>query len=701
MSRFTSGLLASVFLVPSLAVAQDSTDEDIIIITASPLERSIDEAITGQSVLTADELQERLASTIGETLKLEPGVSSTSFGAGASRPIIRGQGGDRVRVLTNGVGSIDASSASPDHAVAVEPAQAERIEVVRGASLLRYGSSGSGGVVNVIDGRIPRDMPDGQTDATVRIGASSVDAGAEAAASIDQRAGNFVFHLDGTFRRAEDYNIPVEGESRAQLAEEGEEVPDDFDENRDLENSFAETSSLAAGVSYVGERGFFGVAISDFNSTYGLPGGHGHGHEEEEHDEDHDEDEDHHDEDEDHDEEHEHGEEEEGEENVFVELDQIRVDVNAGWEFDGPIEKVQIFGGYADYTHTEFEGPGEVGTVFDNEGYEIRAELIQAARGSWRAAYGVQLRERDFSAIGEEAFVTPSLTQQIAGFTFHEFELGNIHLEGAARYESTLQKNSTLGVNRNFDLFSVSGGGDIHINNALRIGGTVFRTERAPTTEELFSNGPHLATNQFEIGDVTLDKETATGAEAAIRFKGGNSKLTLNAFYTDYADYIFEIETAEEEDELPVFLYVAEDAEFYGFEAAASSQFASTGKFDLSADGLVEYVRAKTETGNLPRIPPLSTLVGLEAESDRLKLRGEWEYVAEANDLAAFELPTDDYNLVNGFLTWKAPMGAQDVALRFSVLNIFDAEARQHSSFLKDLVPQPGRNFRFSITAKL
>jgi len=320
MSRFASGLLASVFLVPSIAIAQDSFDEDVIIITASPLERSIDEAITGQSILAGDDLQDRLAGTIGETLKLEPGVSSTSFGAGASRPIIRGQGGDRVRVLTNGVGSIDASSASPDHAVAVEPAQAERIEVVRGAALLRYGSSGSGGVVNVIDGRIPRDMPDGQTDVTVRIGASSVDAGAEGAASIDQRAGNFVFHLDGTFRRADDYNIPVEGESRAQLAEEGEEVPDDFNENRELDNSFVESSSIAAGVSYVGERGFFGIAISDFNSTYGLPGGHGH--EDEEHEEEHDEDEDH--EDEDHGDEHGHDEEEEGEENVFIELDQIR-----------------------------------------------------------------------------------------------------------------------------------------------------------------------------------------------------------------------------------------------------------------------------------------------------------------------------------------------------------------------------------------
>jgi len=713
MSRFTTGLLASAFLIPTLsptlAQAQDVSDDDLIIVTGSPLETSIDEAITGQSVLTGADLQDRLAGTIGETLKLEPGVSSTSFGAGASRPIIRGQGGDRVRVLANGIGSIDASSASPDHAVVVAPAQAERIEVLRGASLLRYGSSGSGGIVNVIDGRIPSDFPDGETDVAVRIGASSVDAAAEGAASIDQRAGNFVFHLDGTFRDAQDYNIPVEGESRIQLAEEGEEVPEDFDENRRLENSFARSRSFTGGVSYINEDGFIGIAGHNFTSTYGVSGGHGHGEEEDEHhdDEDEDHDEDHEDEDHDedgHDDEDEHGhdeEEEEEEGGVTIELEQTRYDLNTGWDFDGPIERVQAFAGYADYKHTEFEGNGEVGTVFRNEGYEIRVEAIQAARGSWRAAHGVQYRERDFSAVGEEAFVPPTLTKQIGAFTFHEVEIGNGHLEAAARFENTKQDDETGARDRSFDLFSLSGGGDLHLTDAFRIGATVFRTERAPTTEELFSNGPHLATSQFEVGDPTLGKEVATGVEGALRYRNEAQNLTLNLFYTDYSDYIFDTNTGGTEDGLPVFQFSAEDAEFYGFEAVGNTELTTLGAFDLSADALVEYVRAKTETGNLPRIPPLSILSGIEAESDRLKLRAEWEYVAEANDLAAFELPTDNYNLVNAFLTWKAPTDATDIALRLSVHNIFDAEARQHSSFLKDLVPLPGRNIKFSISAKI
>jgi len=325
MSRYSTGLLASVFLfpaalLPASAQAQDPDVEDVVIVTASPLNLTADEAITGFSILTDDELEDRLASTIGETLKLEPGLSATSFGAGASRPIIRGQGGDRVRVLLNGVGSIDASSASPDHAVAAEPAQAERIEVVRGAALLRYGSSGAGGVVNVIDGRVPSEFPDGERDVAVRVGASSVDLGVNGAASIDQRIGDLVLHLDATYRDADDYRIPVLGESRELLEADGEEVPEDIDENRDLENSFARSRGLTAGLSYIGENGYFGVAVNNFTSTYGIPGGHEEGEEEEGGEE---------------------GEEEEEEEgDVFIDLDQTRVDINAAWDFNGPIERI-------------------------------------------------------------------------------------------------------------------------------------------------------------------------------------------------------------------------------------------------------------------------------------------------------------------------------------------------------------------------
>lgn len=706
-----SASAATLLIAVSTAAYAQDTISDEIIVTGSPLTRSVDEAITGVSVLTGEELSNRLASTIGETLKSEPGVSSTFFGAGASRPIIRGQGGDRVRVLTNGIGSIDASSASPDHAVAAEPAQAERIEVLRGASLLRYGSSGSGGIVNVIDGRIPTALPENGVDGAVRIGASTVDNGREAAGSIDFGAGNLVFHLDGTLKETDDYRIPGFAESaRLRALEEEEEHHDDEDHDDEdehdheeeeeafgrLENSQTKTSSLTGGASYVGERGFIGFAVHKFDSDYGIPGGHGHGHGEEEH---HDDDEDH--EDEDHDEEeHDHEEEEEGEEQVTIDLDQIRLDVNGALEFDGIIERVQLFAGYADYEHTEFEAPGEPGTVFANEGYEAKLEAIQRENNGWAAAYGVQIRHRDFSAIGEEAFVPPTKTKQIGLYTFHEKELGEFHLEGAARYENTQQENSVTGQDIDFNLLSVSAGGDVHISDAVRLGGTVFRTERAPTTEELFSNGPHLATEQFEVGDPTLGKETATGIEAAFRHREDGHFLTLNAYYTDYSNYIFETATGEEEDGLDVFQFTGEDASFKGFEVQGGLDITQLGSFTLKADALAEYVRAKTDSGNLPRIPPLSVLTGIEADSERFNFRAELDYAAEQNKVQTFEIPTDSYSLVNLFATWRAPMDAQDVRLSVSVLNLFDEDARQHTSFLKDSVPLPGRNVRFSIASR-
>ena len=240
---------------------------------------------------------------------------------------------------------------------------------------------------------------------------------------------------------------------------------------------------------------------------YGIPGGHAHG--EEGHAEDHE-----------HEEGHEHAEDHEahGEEQVTIGLDQTRVDVNGRLKLGGFIETLQVFGGYADYKHIEFEGPGEPGTVFTNEGYEIRGEAIQKERDGWSGAYGVQFRDRDFAAIGDEAFVPPTNTQELGFYTFQEKELGALHLEGAARLETTDQENAITGESLNFEGISFSAGGDYHLSDTIRFGGTAFRTERAPTTEELYSNGPHLATEQFEVGNPTLGLETARGIEGCLLY---------------------------------------------------------------------------------------------------------------------------------------------------------------------------------------
>ena len=356
-SAVSGAVLTSFLIAPAIAQEAD-LESDEIIVTASPIARPISETIIGVSTISGEDLARRLENSIGETLRREPGVSSTFFGPGASRPIIRGLGGDRIRVLDAGIGSIDASATSPDHAVAVEPATAEKIEIVRGTSMLLYGSSAAGGVVNVFSGKVPTEAPEGGVDGALRIGHSTVDDGVEAAGGFDVKIGDLgenalIFHGEGFYRDADDYDIPGFAESarlRAlEEAEEEEEEEEDEEHHEEeevfgtAENSFFETKGGSAGLSIVGDFGFFGVSATAHDTDYGVPGGHGHEEGEEEEEEE--------------------GEEEEG--GVTIGLQQRRVDLNGEINADLALwDKVKVRVGYADYEHTEFEPNGEEGTVF-------------------------------------------------------------------------------------------------------------------------------------------------------------------------------------------------------------------------------------------------------------------------------------------------------------------------------------------------
>ena len=489
ISALTALLLAStIYSLPAYAqteTANTSSDEDVIIVTGSPLSATTGESLVGVSVIGGEELANNLTGSLGETLKKTPGLSSTFFGPGASRPVIRGQGGDRIRILDNGIGSIDASAASPDHATSVEPAMASRIEIIRGSGLLRFGSSASGGVINVIDGRIPDDIPGGRYEGAARVGYSSVDDGTEAAAGIDVLLGNFsggslVAHVDTTYRKTNDYDIP--GFAESEILHEHEDDGDGDEEHsggeregeaRDvLENSATKSRSFAGGVSWLGNNNsVMGISIRRLDSEYGIPGGHAH-------------------EDEGHDADEGHDEDEDG--GVTVDLNQTRIDALARFELSGMFDTLTINGGYGDYEHKELEPDGAVGTIFTNEGYEVRGELVQTEHDGWHGAYGAQIRKRDFSAIGEEAFVPPTSATQWGVFTFQEVDLTDWHFEGGVRFERNSLENDTANLSRDFDSFSVSGGVDFHLSPTTRLGGTAFSTSRAPTTEELFSNGPHL-----------------------------------------------------------------------------------------------------------------------------------------------------------------------------------------------------------------
>jgi iron complex outermembrane receptor protein len=561
------------------------------IVVTAPYVRELD-LLSGRAVLTGTELVRDLRPQLGDTLVRQPGVSATSFSPGASRPVLRGFQGERVRVLTDGIGSIDASSTSADHAVTIDPLTADRIEVLHGPAVLLFGSQAIGGAVNVLDRRIPRTIPDEpiHIDAIGAYGSAADERSLGVAADVP--LGKVVLHVDGSYRksddlrtggfilspalRAEQLEIAAE-EAEEGHAEEAAEALELASLRGRLPNSATEQKTLGAGLAYIGDRGNLGVSVSWFDSDYGVPSrpgdGHGHGEGEEE----------------------EGGEEEHGDVPVTIGLEQIRGDLRGELNLGGGfLDKLRVRLGAADYEHTEFEGD-EVGTVFKVDGVEGRLELVQADRDGWRGVTGGQFFNRNFTAIGPEAFLPPNKTNQFGLFTLQEFELGDIGLEAAARYERT--NVSIEDAERGFDAFSVAVGTSYNFSRDVKAGINISRAERAPAAEELFSNGPHIATQAFEVGDPNLRKEKSWGGELYARAQTRGIRFSASLFANRFDDYIFQAATGEEEEGLPVFQYFQRDATYYGFEAEASAPLFRAGGFRFVGDLVADYVRATIKGG--------------------------------------------------------------------------------------------------------
>jgi len=699
-SRIAVATALTFALASTPAFAQDTADseaddnsdyESDILVSADGLEEL--DFIAGQDVVELDEIQRDLNGQLGEVLAKVPGVAATSFTPGASRPILRGQDGERVRILIDGLGTGDVGNTSVDHATTIDPLTVERIEVLRGPAALLFGSQAIGGVVNIIDRRIPTEAPEGgiRIDALTAFDtASNLRSGA---AGLDAALGDmFVVHVDGSFRETDDLEIPGfqltdalradllgdadEEEEEGEL-EEAEELREAADQRGFLPNSSTETYTLNGGFGVLLGDSSFGASVGYYDTFYGIvgnpEGGHHHGEEGEEGGEE---------------------EEEEGEETVSIGLEQWRFDFRGDIALGtGFASRLKLRAGYSDYTHTEFEGT-EVGTVFETETFEARAELIQSGGG----VIGVQFTSRDFEAVGEEAFVAPNETTQFAVFTAQEFDLGGVQLEAAGRYENVSVDADTLGLERDFDLFSGALSAIVVSEGGVRFGATVSRSERAPAGEELFANGPHIATQTFEIGDPNLDTETAWGLETFLRANVGDISFNAAVYYQQFEDYIFLSPTDDEEDDLPVFEFLQQDANFFGFEAGLEMPLVTTDAFTLSTDLRASFVDADLDgAGDVPRIPPVSLLGALEAQVDAFELRGEVQWFGEQNDVAEFETPTDSFTFINAYVSWRPIATNQNVVVQLAGENLFDVTGRRHSNFTKEFVTMPGRNIRASV----
>lgn len=654
------GFVAIAVLAPGAALAQETTEPEIVV--TAPLEGSRIESLQGAEVLRRDDIIEQLNGGLGDTLDATPGIASTFFGAGASRPIIRGLGEDRVRVLQNGIGTIDASTASPDHAVTSDGLDAERIEILRGSAALAYGGNAIGGVVNVIDQSIPTRVIDG-LNVDALLAHSSADEGVHGAARARFGAGNLAFNLSYAGSHTDPYDTPLGV----------------------APNQYTETRSYGGGASAVGGWGFAGLAIKRTEDEYGLlphhddePAGH-------------------------------------------IELEQTRIESRGDFRVTwGPFDRLDYGIQHSDYTHTEFEGDGAPGTIFNSEGWEARVEAHH--RGDrLQGAIGLQYSDVDFGAVGEEAFIADTTTRDSGVFIIERLDFGGWGLEGGARLEQRDLENALFG-GRSFDTWSASAGVFFRPVENWFLGATLARTERAPTAVELFSDGLHLATESYEIGDPDLSPETALSLEGSVRYNNGPLSAELNVYRIEFNDYVALVDTGvifwvdelggadgfDPPDAAPldaelfsVFAFEQQDATFEGGEFSIRARLFETGGVAVSANAAYDWVRASFDNGGRPpRIPPATLTLGLAADGERWSGRVEIVDVAEQTRLAAFETPTDGYTFINAGLAFRPRGEDSPWSLRLDARNLSDEEGRVHSSFLKNDLLLPGRSFRFSVLAE-
>jgi len=649
-----------------------------VLVSAHPLSgEGLAQAI---QALSGKQLQRNLAPSLGETLASQPGIHSASFGQAVGRPVIHGLGGARVRVMEDRLSTMDVSVTSGDHATTVEPFIADKIEVLKGASTLLYGNGAIGGVVDVHTGRVPHPRADDATSGRFEANMGNNGDQENLAGRIDGSFENWLWHVDAFDRQADNYKINGFVESGAlRASEEEEEGHEEEEEARDtLPGSHYKTDGGALGLSYANDRGFLGAAVSRTQAEYGLPGGHGH--EEEEHEgEDHE------------DEEH---EDEFAGLTPILDMEQTRIDFEAGIKNPfGSFSSLNLRLGHNDYEHSEIEPDGEVATLFQNDAFESRLELIQETdRG--RSVYGLQFDQRDFSVEGEEAFVPGVESESTGAFWLNETGFDGFDLEAGIRLERVSHKPSD-GSSRSFTTLAASAGLVVPLSEQLVWKLALDYAERAPVGEELYSFGPHLATNRFDVGDVTLDEEKVLSATTGLSYSNAPWDVTVSVYYSDFSDFIYQTADNRELDELPVFLWSQDDATFSGIDGEI---IYTTSIFDGSAlrfRGFFDVVNADIDSiseSNLPLIPP--TRIGLSSDLSWQDFDISIDYLRafKQDNIASFELLTQAYNDLSIYVGWQVPVanaGAMELFLRGD--NLTDDEQRHHTSFIKDNAPQPGR----------
>jgi len=640
---------------------------DELVVTA-PMARPLFQQVQSASVLSGQNLTLALEPSLGQTLARMPGVSSSYFGPAASRPIIRGLDGDRVRILQNGLNTIDASATSVDHAVSFDTSNLKSVEVVRGPATLLYGSNAIGGVVNSIDGRIVDEKLDGTIRGALNERYSSVDNGYLSSAMVEGGYKGLAFHVESFTRATEDFRIP--GNARTPAAQAANPLPAGQTEvSKVMPNSNLRSEGVTSGLSYIWDKGFFGFAWTEFHTNYGSP----------------------------------------AEPHVVIDMHQQRLDVRGAFYQPLPvIKEISYKLATSSYQHTEFDS-GQPSTLFKNNGYDARVEAKHEKVAGMQGVVGFQSDRSEFSTSGSEAFLPPTITQADALFLYEDISRGPLSFQFGGRYDHiSVDSLSSAGFGpamaRTFDNLSSSVGLVFTPNDEYAVAFTINHAERAPTYQELFANGTHAATGAFEIGNPKLKQEKSLGFDLNVRKRIGWVTGSVGGYYNRYSNFIGQfpsgvvhVVNGESYNEL---LYQATNAEFIGSELEATFHLlhpittnppAQQNNLHLQLRADVVHAR-DTQTGlSLPRIPPFHLTSALMLERGAFGARLEGIYAAPQSQLAMNELRTSSYFLVNLSLTYRIKQGPTAIDVYVKGMNLTNEDAREHTSVLKDRVPLPGR----------
>ncbi|MBQ4811533.1 TonB-dependent receptor [Pseudoalteromonas luteoviolacea] len=698
----------------TITVNLNASVMEVIDVKASPFHSSSMESSMPVSVLSGDALREQQAATLGDTLSKQVGVHTSFHAKVASTPVIRGLSGPRVLITQNSLDVSDASRVGPDHSVASESITATQVEVLRGPATLFYGSGAIGGVVNVVDERVPTSS---DTRGEFLVERATGDDQKLAAINLNTGTGNLALHLDGFVRESNDYEIPVPAELGKEPSKTGDYT---------VENSAEDSHGATIGTSYLFEQGYIGVSYGKMAREYGIPG-------------------------------HSHGDEAP---DVYADLDQDRWQLIGKYSFDNTfLSEANFRAAYTDYEHSEIEH-GEVGTIFANESQEARLDIMHQPIADWRGGLSVHFKRSDFSAQGAEAFTPPSVSTTFALALMEERHFGDVLVQLGARVErvtldapnvflsgSDLQADEHDGddhdhdhdhsqrvVDRKFDVdheftpVSISAGAVWDYQPGYNIGVSVSRAERAPAASELFSFGPHIGTGTYEVGALfrqkqdslafelnpqDIDLERSHNLDITWRKLEGDFGFVLNAFYNKIDNYYYQTntglmadddhdhdhdhghddehnETEHEAHGLPVYVFKTDDVTTHGFEAELAWQATDA----LNATLFADLVRARLNSGaNLPMVSPVRFGTKLSYNLDMFTVNLDVVRYQKQTHIAEHETATSGYTLVDASLNYDFSALGQDWVLYLKGHNLTDTEARVHTSFLKDKAPMPGRSF--------